>query len=77
VADDQRTTLPIMQSCVIVLLKLLLATITGPGVQNANLQNGLPPALTSPTQEQPRECSSWTALISQRPRMLRRLQERK
>lgn len=40
-----------MQNCVIVLLKLLLATVTAPGTNN-NLV-GLPPGLTSPIQELP------------------------
>jgi hypothetical protein len=41
-----------MQSCVIVLLKLLLATVTGPGAPGGNLQAPLP--IVSPTTEQPR-----------------------
>lgn len=48
----QKHTLPIMQSCVIVLLKLLLATVTGPGAPAANLQA---PIYMSPTSEQPRQ----------------------
>lgn len=50
----QRSTLPIMTSCVVVLLKLLLATVTSPGANGLNA--GLPGAgLTSPTSEMPRE----------------------
>ncbi|WRT66139.1 uncharacterized protein IL334_003092 [Kwoniella shivajii] len=48
-----KNTLPIQQSCVIVLLKLLLATVTSPGTTGVNLATGLPPAVTSPTQEVP------------------------
>ncbi|RSH81541.1 Factor arrest protein 11 [Saitozyma podzolica] len=48
-----RSTLPIMTSCVVVLLKLLLATVTSPGANGLNA--GLPGAgLTSPTSEMPR-----------------------
>jgi hypothetical protein len=43
-----------MTSCVVVLLKLLLATVTSPGANGLNA--GLPGAgLTSPTQEMPRK----------------------
>jgi hypothetical protein len=42
-----------MQSCVIVLLKLLLATVTSPGVTNP--QAPLPTQAVSPSTEQPRE----------------------
>jgi hypothetical protein len=43
-----------MTSCVVVLLKLLLATVTSPGANGLNA--GLPGAgLTSPTSEMPRE----------------------
>ncbi|WVF71683.1 hypothetical protein IAT40_006491 [Kwoniella sp. CBS 6097] len=49
-----KNTLPIQQSCVIVLLKLLLATVTSPGAAGMNLAAaGLPPGITSPTQEMP------------------------
>ncbi|WVW83665.1 hypothetical protein I302_105686 [Kwoniella bestiolae CBS 10118] len=49
-----KNTLPIQQSCVIVLLKLLLATVTSPGATGANLAaNGIPQGVTSPTQEVP------------------------
>ncbi|OCF42790.1 hypothetical protein I317_03392 [Kwoniella heveanensis CBS 569] len=47
-----KNTLPIQQSCVIVLLKLLLATVTSPGAASMNLAaTTLPPGITSPTQE--------------------------
>lgn len=49
----QKHTLPIMQSCVIVLLKLLLATVTGPGAPGGPMQAPIP--FASPTTEQPRE----------------------
>lgn len=52
---QQKHTLPNMQSCVIVLLKLLLATVTGPGGASLATQDNLPAGLTSPTQEVPRE----------------------
>nr|XP_018263299.1 uncharacterized protein I303_04793 [Kwoniella dejecticola CBS 10117]OBR85457.1 hypothetical protein I303_04793 [Kwoniella dejecticola CBS 10117] len=48
-----KNTLPIQQSCVIVLLKLLLATVTSPGATGGNLATGLPQGVTSPTQEVP------------------------
>ncbi|WWD17501.1 hypothetical protein CI109_101942 [Kwoniella shandongensis] len=48
-----KNTLPILQSCVIVLLKLLLATVTSPGAGSVNLANGLPQGFTSPTTEMP------------------------
>ncbi|WVQ99208.1 hypothetical protein IAU59_006340 [Kwoniella sp. CBS 9459] len=49
-----KNTLPIQQSCVIVLLKLLLATVTSPGAAGMNLAAAsLPPGITSPTQEMP------------------------
>ncbi|WWC89537.1 uncharacterized protein L201_004461 [Kwoniella dendrophila CBS 6074] len=48
-----KNTLPIQQSCVIVLLKLLLATVTSPGATGVNLATGMPPGVTSPTQEVP------------------------
>lgn len=47
-----------MQSCVVVLLKLLLSTVTGPGAQNPSLQNAMPPGFTSPAAEQLREPSN-------------------
>ena len=54
-----------MQSCVIVLLKLLLATVTGPGAANVNNQNALPPGFTSPTQDALRECRFlWYGVVS-------------
>nr|ODN97858.1 hypothetical protein L204_03283 [Cryptococcus depauperatus CBS 7855] len=63
-----RNTLPILHSCIIALLKLLLATVTSPGTAGnpaggtttggagggVNLSNSsLPPGLQSPTQEMP------------------------
>lgn len=45
-----------MQSCVIVLLKLLLATVTGQGAPGATMQAPLP--IASPTTEQPRKYGS-------------------
>ncbi|ODO08260.1 hypothetical protein I350_03850 [Cryptococcus amylolentus CBS 6273] len=54
VDEIHRKTLPIMHSCMIALLKLLLATVTSPGAGGVNLQNSnLPPGLHSPTQEMP------------------------
>lgn len=45
-----------MQSCVIVLLKLLLATVTGPGAIQATVANAaMPPGVASPANEYPRE----------------------
>lgn len=54
--DMQKNTLPILHSCVIALLKLLLATVTSPSTGGGvNLQNAnMPPGLHSPTQEMPR-----------------------
>jgi hypothetical protein len=43
-----------MQSCVIVLLKLLLATVTSPGA-TTTLNAPLPVGLTSPSTEAPRK----------------------
>ncbi|WVO22383.1 uncharacterized protein IAS62_003713 [Cryptococcus decagattii] len=50
-----KNTLPILHSCVIALLKLLLATVTSPATGGGvNLQNAsMPPGLHSPTQEMP------------------------
>ncbi|KAK6910328.1 hypothetical protein I203_104360 [Kwoniella mangroviensis CBS 8507] len=48
-----KNTLPIQQSCVIVLLKLLLATVTSPGATGVNLATGMPQGVASPTQEVP------------------------
>ncbi|OXB40175.1 hypothetical protein J007_00005 [Cryptococcus neoformans] len=50
-----KNTLPILHSCVIALLKLLLATVTSPSTGGGvNLQNAnMPPGLHSPTQEMP------------------------
>ncbi|WWC70433.1 uncharacterized protein I206_104384 [Kwoniella pini CBS 10737] len=48
-----KNTLPIQQSCVVVLLKLLLATVTSPGAAGGNLAAGMPQGVTSPTQEVP------------------------
>ena len=54
----QKSMLPSMQSCVIVLLKFLLATVTGPGAAHMTAQgNAVPPGFQSPTQEAPRESS--------------------
>jgi hypothetical protein len=57
-----------MTSCVVVLLKLLLATVTSPGANGLNA--GLPGAgLTSPTSEMPREQP--TPLMQEHRRMSR------
>lgn len=46
--------LPMMQNTVIVLLKLLLATVTGTGAQGSQLSTGgMAPPLNSPTQDMP------------------------
>jgi hypothetical protein len=53
---EQKNTLPIMQSCIVVLLKLLLATVTGPAPAAASVNYSMAnPAFTSPTQEHPGE----------------------
>lgn len=44
-----------MQNTVIVLLKLLLATVTGPGNQAPHLNPSMGQSMGSPTQEMPSE----------------------
>lgn len=54
--------LPMMQNTVIVLLKLLLATVTGPGNQAPHLNQSMGGhGMGSPTQDMPRELSSLIA----------------
>lgn len=54
VTNSQRSMLPMMQNTVIVLLKLLLATVTGTGAQGSQLgAGGMAPPLGSPTQDMP------------------------
>ena len=53
-----------MQSCVIVLLKLLLATVTGPGIPGGNIQAPVP--IASPANEHPRKSLSYPAVLLKR-----------